>query len=453
MKKELLSFLKKILIISLPIILQQLFLNFASFLDTLMVGQLDESSTSGVYVATQIIFVGNLMIFGSVEGAGVFFSQFFGQKNKLGLRNCYAYKYIFSLLIALFETICIYAFGKDLVGMFLKDQQAFNIAVDYLNIVGVSIIPFAISITISSTLREAHKIIPPTIITFVGIVFNFIFNLLFIYGYLGFPRIGASGAAIGTLINRIIEVVLLVLYVCFTKPDFSEKLSESFKIEKTLFKKMTIKSIPLFINETLWSLSQIVLVFFFTEADPIATTVLPIVQTTYNLLFVVLLGLGSGITIVVGNKVGEGDFESAQRQAFYSLLFTFISCLVLGVFMIAFADVITSLYTGIDIIAKDSARILLRFSSFTLLLAGLNTTLFFLLRAGGKTEIVFLFDSFYCWVVSIPVAYVLSEFTSLSFEAIYMLIYSIEIIKTLTGIILLLSKKWYKNLISDLPNN
>ena len=83
----------------------------------------------------------------------------------------------------------------------------------------------------------------------------------------------------------------------------------------------------------------------------------------------------------------------------------------------------------------------------------MNTTLFFLLRAGGKTEIVFLFDSFYCWVISIPIAYFLSEFTSLSFENIYMLIYSIEIIKTLIGVILLLSKKWYKNLILDLPIN
>ena len=172
-------------------------------------------------------------------------------------------------------------------------------------------------------------------------------------------------------------------------------------------------------------------------------------QTIYNLLFVVLLGLGTGITIVVGNKVGEGDFISAQKQAFYALLFTLVSCLVLGVCMIVSADLVVSLFGGITSVVQESSKLLLRFSSVTILLAGLNTTLFFLLRAGGRTEIVFLFDSFYCWIVSIPVAYILATFTNLSFESIYMIVYSIEIIKTFVGVILLLSKKWYKNLVSD----
>ena len=449
MKKELFSFLKKILIISFPIILQQLFLNFASFLDTLMVGQLDPSSISGVYVATQIIFVGSMMIFGSVEGAGVFFSQFYGKGNKQGLKNSYALKYIFSLSIAILETICIYVFGEQLASLFLNDQEALKIAVDYLQIVGFSIIPFALSVTIASTLREAHKTIPPTVITLVGIIFNFVFNLLFIYGYLGFPKMGASGAAIGTLINRIIELILLVIYLIKLNPEFSRNFISSFKIEKTLFKKMTLISLPLFFNETLWGLSQIVLVYFFTQADPIATSVLPIVQTIYNLLFVVLLGLGTGITIVVGNKVGEGDFFSAQKQAFYALLFTLVSCLILGVCMIVSADVVVSLFGGITSTVQESSKLLLRFSAVTILLSGLNTTLFFLLRAGGRTEIVFLFDSFYCWIVSIPVAYILATFTNLSFESIYIIVYSIEIIKTFVGVILLLSKKWYKNLVYD----
>ena len=88
-----LKFFKKLLLISFPIILQQLFLNFASLLDTLMVGQLDEISISGVYVATQIVFVANLMIFGSIEGLSVFFSQFFGKRDDKHLKNTFAYKH------------------------------------------------------------------------------------------------------------------------------------------------------------------------------------------------------------------------------------------------------------------------------------------------------------------------------------------------------------------------
>ena len=102
-----LKFFKKLLLISFPIILQQLFLNFASLLDTLMVGQLDEISISGVYVATQIVFVANLMIFGSIEGLSVFFSQFFGKKDDKHLKNTFAYKFVYSIIVAIFEIIII----------------------------------------------------------------------------------------------------------------------------------------------------------------------------------------------------------------------------------------------------------------------------------------------------------------------------------------------------------
>ena len=443
-----LKFFKKLLLISFPIILQQLFLNFASLLDTLMVGQLDEISISGVYVATQIVFVANLMIFGSIEGLSVFFSQFFGKKDDKHLKNTFAYKFVYSIIAAIFEIIIIAIFGKNLVSLFVKTNQEIQVALNYLNIVVFSIIPFAISVTIASTLREIHHPVSPMVITAIGIVMNFFFNYVFIFGKLGFPSLGASGAAIGTLINRLVEMILLVIVVIVKKYPFSQKFISSFKIEKELSKRILLKSIPLFLNETLWSLTQIILVFFFTKCDSIATSVLPIVQTIFNLLFVVLLGLGNGISIVVGNTIGESKYEGAQKQAYYSLLLTVVSCLILGVFLASCASLITNLYKGVGEEAKNIASKLIRFSSIYLLINGVNTSLFFLLRGGGKTGAVFFFDSFYGWVISIPLSFILSSYTNISFINMYIIVYLSDALKMIVGFILLLSKKWYKNLTS-----
>ena len=443
-----LKFFKKLLLISFPIILQQLFLNFASLLDTLMVGQLDEISISGVYVATQIVFVANLMIFGSIEGLSVFFSQFFGKKDDKHLKNTFAYKFVYSIIAAIFEIIIIAAFGKNLVSLFVKTNQEIQVALDYLYIVIFSIVPFAISVTIASTLREIHHPVSPMVITAIGIIMNFFFNYLFIFGKLGFPTLGASGAAIGTLINRLVEMILLVIVVIVKKYPFSQNFIHSFKIEKELSKRILLKSIPLFLNETLWSLTQIILVFFFTKCDSIATSVLPIVQTIFNLLFVVLLGLGNGVSIVVGNTIGESKYEEAQKQAYYSLILTIASCLILGAFLASCSSLITGLYKGVGEEAKKIASKLIRFSSAYLLINGVNTSLFFLLRGGGKTGVVFFFDSFYGWVVSIPLAFVLSSCTNISFINMYIVVYLSDSLKMIVGFILLLSKKWYKNLTS-----
>ena len=440
------DFIKRLTLISLPIILQQLFLNLASLLDTMMVGQLDEISISGVYIATQIVFVCNLMIFGSIEGASVFFCQFFGIKDKDHLKNCYALKYLFSGGIGLLLTIIILIFAKPLSSLFLSNPLEIEVAVKYLNFVALSFVPYALSVTISSSLRETHRSLSPMIITLIGVLLNFTFNYLFIFGNFNFPKMGASGAAIGTLIDRVVEMVLLIGYLLFRKIDFSQNFFSSLKIEKRLLKNVIIKSIPLFLNETLWSLAQFILVYLFTKCDGIATTVLPIVQTIFNLIFVVSLGLGNGVSIIVGNTIGEGNYQDSQNQAYQSLVFTLVTGVVLGLGLFLSADLITSIYTGVGEQAKKLAAYFIRFNAIYLIINSINTTLFFLLRAGGKTEIVFFFDSCYGWIISIPFAIILVNCTSLSLKQVYIFVYLMDLLKTVIGMILLLSKKWYKNL-------
>ena len=440
------DFIKKLTLIAIPIILQQLFLNIASLLDTLMVGQLDEANVSGVYIATQIIFVVNLMMFGSIEGGSVFFCQFFGKQDEGNLKKSFVFKLYASLIIGTLATIFILIFGRSLSSLFIKDPVAIDISVSYLNILAISFIPFGVIISITSSMRESHNTILPMSITLFGVIVNFLINYIFIYGKLGMPKLGGVGAAIGTTAERLLELLILLIFCIKKKYVFCANIFNYLNIEIKLFKEMVKKSIPLLINETLWALGQTVLVYVFSQSAEISTVVLPIATTIFNLIFVVCLGIGNAITILVANTVGTGNFEKSQNEAHVSLFFSAFVGIILGLILFIVAPIITSLYTGVSSEAQQLAEILIKFYGIYLFISALNNSIFFILRAGGKTLLVFIFDSLYGWILQIPFAFLLLYVVKLEFIPLVIVSYSIDIVKTVVGLILILSKKWYRNL-------
>ncbi len=446
MSKDFFKFAKKLFCVSLPIVIQQLFLNIASLLDTLMVGQLDESSISGVYIATQIIFVINLMVFGSIEGGSVFLCQFKGAKDKNNITKSFAFKLYFSLIISVITTLVILLFNKQLVSLFTDDETVIKIACNYLLILSTSLIPYAITNSISTSMRELDHPIAPMIITAIAILCNLLINYLLIYGSFGFSKLGATGAAIGTIFERFLETIVLIILCRIHKYEFLFNLNSNYKLSREMIKQMFIKSLPLLINETLWSLGQSTLIFFFSKVDPIATVVLPISSTIYNLMFVVCLGIGNGISIIVGETIGAANYKKGQTQGYYSLISTLIISFILGMVLYFVAPFIVNLYGGIGEQAKNIAKVLIRFNAFYIIICATNNALFFLMRSGGRTTIVLLFDSFYAFIIQIPACILLLNINKLSFIPFVCIIYSLDIIKLIIGGSIVISKKWIKNI-------
>ena len=209
---------------------------------------------------------------------------------------------------------------------------------------------------------------------------------------------------------------------------------------------MIKKSIPLLINETFWALGQTVLVYIFSQSHELATVVLPISNTIFNLLFVVCLGIGNAVTILVGNRVGKNEFDVAQKEAYYSLIFTAAIGTILGVILVISAPYITGLYTAVSQEAKNMAQIIIVFYGLYLLLCALNNSLFFILRSGGRTLLVFIFDSFYGWLFQIPLAFLILYVFNLDFIPLVIIVSMLDIVKTIVGFLLVISKKWYRNL-------
>ena len=209
--------------IAVPMIIQNAITNFVSFLDNIMVGQIGTEQMSGVAIANQLIFVFNLCIFGGVSGAGIFGTQFFGKGDYEGQKYTFRFKlYICALLmvIALFlGSSC----STELISLYLNDTGsigditlALKYGKQYLSIMLIGLIPFAINQAYVNTIRETGHTFVPMLASMIAVFTNLILDYCLIFGKFGLPQLGVQGAAIATVVARFFECIIVVLWAHFT---------------------------------------------------------------------------------------------------------------------------------------------------------------------------------------------------------------------------------------------
>lgn len=451
------TFYKMILVIALPILIQNGITNFVSLLDNIMVGQLGTEQMSGVAIVNQLLNVFNICIFGAVSGASIFSAQFYGQGNHEGVRNTFRFKLICCNLIALIGIAIFILGGSELINLFLHDDGAGNIAathvagMEYLFVMLIGLIPYTMTQIYASTLRETGETILPMLAGIIAVFVNLFLNYLLIFGNFGCPKLGVTGAAIATVISRFCEmgIVLIWTHVHQEKNIFIQGAYRSFRIPANLIKQIIIKGMPLLVNETLWSAGQAVLVQCYSLRGLSAVAALNISTTVSNLFNVVFIALGSAIGIVVGQQLGAGELKQAVDTDRKMIFFSELCCVGIGAVLFVLAPAFPEIYNTSETV-RGLATCLIRISALFMPLYSFYHASYFTLRTGGKTFITFLFDSCYVWVINIPVAFVLSRFTGLTLISIFFICQSVEIVKAVVGFVLLKKGVWINNMVSDM---
>lgn len=320
------SFYKRLIAVSLPIIVQQLITSSVQLVDNVMVGSLGELAIGSVSVVNQLYFVVILVTFGVLGGAGVFTAQYFGSKDFDKLKQTYRFKVIASLLVAVLSFIVLSFFGEFLISLFTENPITIAGGMDYLSIVKWSMFPWAISVAISFTFREIGITKPLLKISLVTILINTLLNYLLIFGSFGFPKLGIEGAAIATLISRCVEGGLFVILVYKKGQVFNSKIKEIFKINGFVLKAIIIMAIPLMLNEVLWSTGQTMFMEAYSTRGDNALAAANITGAISQLVFVIFGGMSTGIAVMVGNTLGENKLEQAKENSkkliFASIVFS-----------------------------------------------------------------------------------------------------------------------------------
>ena len=450
------AFYRRILIIALPIILQNLVTNLVNMLDNVMVGQLSTAQISAVTIVNNnLLFILNVCLFGGSAGAGIFTTQFHGSGDQDGVRYTVRFKMMICLaLVAVGSAVCL-LWADPLVGLYLQGEGDAQLRADtlyygrqYLFVMLTGMVPFAVTNTYASTLRETGKPMVPMLAGIVAMGVNLVGNYILIFGHFGAPALGVAGAAIATVASRYVEMVIVVAWTHGNpqKNPFVKGLYKSFRIPATLLRSITVKGMPLLLNEAAYTVGMAFLNQCYSRCGLDVVPALSISTTLYNLAAVVFRSLGNAVGILMGQMMGAGkDKDEVYNENKKLLAF----CLATGIASAALTGLLAQafpmLFNTTDSVRK-LARGLIIISAVAMPLQAYIFPVYFTLRAGGKTMVTFLFDSGAIWLLMLPIAFLGSRYTGLSIYVIYALCNGMDLIKCFVGYFFMRRKDWIQNL-------
>ncbi|MEL7601926.1 MAG: MATE family efflux transporter, partial [Bacillota bacterium] len=346
-------FYRAVLAIILPIIVQHTVSNFVSLLDNVMVGAVGTLHMSGVAISNQLLFVFNLAIFGAVSGAGIYGAQFVGARDWEGFKQTFRFKLIVALVITVLCGAILLRWSDALISLYLTGEGSAADAAamlhygrQYLHVMLWGLIPFAFAQCYSSSLRETGETLLPMAASLAAVAVNVVFNYFLIFGKCGFPELGVTGAAIATVLSRFVElgVVLVFTHANHKKFFFMKGVYRTLRIGKELAADIAAKSMPLLLNELLWSTGMSALTAIFSTCGLMVVAGLNIASTITNLFNVFHLSMGMAVAIMIGQALGANDIALARKQVWKLIFFSACVSLAIGGVLALCADYIPRIY-------------------------------------------------------------------------------------------------------------
>lgn len=452
------AFYKTLAGVALPIIIQNAITTFVGLLDNIMVGKIGTDPMTGVSISNQLTFVFNILVFGAISGAGIFTSQYHGSGDHEGVRYTMRFKLIICTVIAALGIAIFGFFRADLISLYISEDAAVGDPVatlgygaEYLGIMMIGLLPFAITQSYAGTLRETGETVVPMLAGIVAVFINLGLNWVLIFGKFGAPALGAAGAAVATVISRYVEMLIVVIWT-HTHPEknpFVKSLYKSAYIPGRVVKEIAKKGSPLLLNETLWSFGIAAVTQCYSVLGLEVVSANNIAVTVMNLFNVVFLSLGSSISIIVGQSLGAGKAEEAVDLDRKLLFVSVISSFVTGGIMALVAPIFPEFYNTEPEIKQLAAGLILAIAAGMPIQSFLNAC-YFTLRSGGKTFITFIFDSGAIWAINYPVVFCLTHFAIGMPVAMIMLAEQMSgIIRCILGFVLVKKRIWVNNLVAQ----
>lgn len=431
------------MVLAIPVVLQQLLVNLLQICDTMMISGVSANAISGVSVANKFFFIYNLALFGLTNGIGVFISQYSGARNVEGCNQVFRYGLKLCIMVAVLATIFLMLVPEITISFFVKSASIIEYGVAYVNVVRFSYIPFAISMMCSVAFKVKGNTVLPMKIGTIAFVVNIIFNYLLIYGHFFFPKWGVSGAAVATLLSRIIEMLLLI-YAINKSDDLNlsikyKPLDKGHKIE------VIRKAFPLVCNEVVWSLALSAVFLNYCLVDEYYIPALTVVDNVSSMMYVVFAGCATATGVIIGNTLGANNFKQAKLEAKRMIIIGCFICMSCSILIFAIAKFVPNMFSLDGNIAHMSVILLMIKCGFTWT-QGYAETIYYILRAGGDTKGVFIIDGLFTCLGPLLLSTLCARIFHTNLIIMFALVEGINLVKVLISTYYYRKGKWLNNL-------
>lgn len=444
-------FYKLLISLCIPIIIQNLISTSVNVIDTVMISSLGETSVASIGVANQFFFLFNMTLSGLTGGAGLFISQFYGKNDINNIKKVTGLNVLLGIILGLIFLIPALFFPKLIIHFFSYDPNVIKLCIDYFSIIAFCYPLIAVSTVFSMGSRSVRNPKLGMICSAVALISNIILNYGLIFGNLGLPALGVKGAALATVIARLIEFSLLIAYVYVVKKNYVLRfnLSNLKSIDKSFINAFFAKSTPILLNDSGWAIGTVLYSVAYSKAGTSAIAASQIATSTGNFFIMTAVCVAIGASIMLGNELGSDNKEVAIDYAKKFSKIVFVVGTLFGILLIFNIPMLLKMFSVSDSLAPDIIKIfvimglLMGLKSFnTLLVIGI-------LRSGGDTKYSLFLELGCMWLVSLPLTFIFA----IKGAPIYVLVlitYSEEIVKFIFGVPRALSKKWVANIVKEI---
>lgn len=441
------DFYKSALLVMIPVIIQQLINTLFNVVDNMMVGQLDQLHLTAVSAANKPYLIFSGFIFGLTGGGIILISQYFGAGDRQECQNIFSLEMALCTAISLVFCVVLYFFPTFVMGIFLQDETTIALGAEYMRVVSFSYIPVAISSTCIFSLRALGKNKMPMIAGLMTMGANALFNYILIFGKLGFPAMGVTGAALGTLFSRLLEMCFYLVVLKKGNNFFTLRLFDFLKMRAAVVASYIKRALPLTLNEMLWTTGLNIYAWSYARLDEPAYPALVIAELTMQVGMVLSVGMASAISVMVGTELGANRLDAAKENCKRLLPMVCIIAIVSSFIGSIGAFVLPGVFAVEPALRTLATKLTLVFAMFYLPNA-LYSFCFFCLRAGGDTKSATLLDSGYMWMVPVPASILMAVFFTgkLSLLPAVFIVQLLMNAKVVWALAVLKKGKWMRNI-------
>ena len=436
------GFFASVCALAIPVALQSMLQASFSIVDQIMIGQLGSVSVAGVGLAGKFASLYSVIVSAVGVVAGIMISQYLGQKNSREVRRSFYVNLLIALGLAGVFTLLCGGFPTQIMGLYTTDAPMRQAAASYLFIITATFFPMAGATLLSTLLRCMEKAQLPLYASIASAVLNTALNYVLIFGKLGLPALGASGAAIATVVSTWVNFLLML----FMLGRNGSVLKAGGRAGKFNLRQYLAMLLPILVCEFLWSLGENVYAAIYGHMGTAASAALTLINPIQALVIGALCGLSQAASVIIGKKLGSREYEEAYRDAWRLIRYGFFGSVILSALVVLTSPLYVEIYQ-VDAAVKLLTRQILLAYALVAPFKVLNMIASGgIIRSGGKTNYVMVIDIIGTWVFGVPLGLLSAFVWKLSIPYVYFILSLEEGVRFAISVVVLRRKRWMQSL-------